>query len=359
MNAKILRNLSFVALIIFTLACGLPGSQDAVETEPTPQEISTVIPPTEASINHETIPISLPGLESGQAADFDSSIIPGSDYFIGGDRFTYGRLERPFNTQSMDVYYPEIDIVHTMVLQDDTWIYGLIVLNDVASTKLSEKRYGIELDTDLNGKGDFLILATLPTSSDWTVDGVQIFKDENGDVGGESPYFTDEVIAPGDGFEKKIFDSGEGDDTDAAWVRLSADNENTIEFSIKKTAVGEPGAFLINMWAGTNLLDPALFDINDHFTHEEAGAADKGLEYFYPIKAVSEIDNSCRMAVGFQPTGQEPGLCPTASQQAGSEPGAPGGSGKPGIIIRIFCIPSSCPADSFWDDGSCSCKPIK
>src|SRR5688572_31882635 len=35
----------------------------------------------------------------------------------------------------------------------------------------------------------------------------------------------------------------------------------------------------------------------------------------------SEIDNSCRMAVGFQPTGQEPGICEVLLI---SVPGVPG-----------------------------------
>jgi hypothetical protein len=77
-----------------------------------------------------------------------------------------------------------------------------------------------------------------------------------------------------------------------------------VEISVKRSVLGNPEKYLINMWAGTSLLDPALFDLNDHFTHEQAGAADRGYEVYYPIKAVYEVDNSCRMAVGFQPTAE-------------------------------------------------------
>jgi hypothetical protein len=62
------------------------------------------------------------------------------------------------------------------------------------------------------------------------------------------------------------------------------------------------------MWAGTNL-DPALFDFNDHMTHAQAGAAEASLENFYPIKGLAELDNTCSMAIGFEPRGNEPGLC--------------------------------------------------
>ena len=359
MTTKFFRNVLLILCIVITVACGLPESQDVTPTAPPTEEVTTGAPPTEIAIQHEVIPIDLPGQESGQAADFDSSIIPGSDYFIGGDRFTYGRFERPFNANTMDIYFPEIDINHTMVLQDDIWVYGIIVMNDLSANQLQDKKYGVELDTTLNGKGDFLILTTLPTTQDWAVDGVQIYADQNQDVGGNLPYQTDENITPGDGFEAQIFNSGQGDDPDAAWVRLSPNFENSIEVAIKKSAIGNPAAFMINMWAGTKALDPALFDLNDRFTHEEAGAADEGLEFYYPIKALAEIDNSCRMAVGFQPTGKEAGICATVQQAAPEIPGTSSTPGKPIIILHFPCIPVSCPADSYWDDASCGCKTVR
>jgi hypothetical protein len=61
------------------------------------------------------------------------------------------------------------------------------------------------------------------------------------------------------------------------------------------------------------MLDPSLFDLNDHFTQDQAGSSLVEFEFYYPIKAIAEIDNTCRMAIGFKPTGNEPGSCVTAS----------------------------------------------
>jgi len=212
----------------------------------------------------------------------------------------------------------------------------------------------------LNGKGDWLIIGFKPASTEWSVNGVQIFQDANKDVGLNLATLTDEgAVTSGDGFETKVFDQGKGDDSDSAWVRLSPNDANTIDFAIKLSVLGNPTKFLINMWAGTYLIDPALFDINDGFTHEQAGAADAGLPIFYPIKEVAEIDNSCRIAVGFQPTGNEPGLCdmfipvvegdpiPPISQ---STP-VPGGCQATSSQIRV------CMADPSytWNPATCTC----
>ncbi len=331
----------FCAMII-ALACGLPGAAEVTEaptiivpsTDVPATEMS--IPPTEiAAIQHQTIPVSLPAEQSGLAADFDASTVLENGTLIGGDRFTFGRFERPFNANTMDVYFPQIDIVETRVFQDDTWIFGIITVKELNNDSSSTEKYALELDTDLNGKGDWLIIAIKPTSTDWTVTGVQIYKDTNNDVGLEMPTLTDENAVNGDGFETLSFDQGQGEDADSAWVRISPDNANVVEFSVKQSALGNPKKYLINMWAGTSLLDPAIFDHNDQFTHEQAGAADEGLEFFYPVKEVSEIDNSCRMAVGFQPNGSEPGICPMPQQQ----PGTPAQSESPSCPVGTFCFP--------------------
>lgn len=76
-------------------------------------------------------------------------------------------------------------------------------------------------------------------------------------------------------------------------------------------------------WSGEDDLNPALFDLNDHFTHEAAGEALKDLQYYYPIKQLSELDNTCRMNVGFTPTEPILGLCAVPS--AGGCKPPPGG----------------------------------
>jgi len=294
-----------LTLIVTILACNSQATSTATEAPPT-ENITT--PPTEAPIQHQAIPIDLPSERSSHAGDFDSSTTASKKIAAGGDRFTFGHFERPFNANTMDIYFSQIDIVDTFVYEDETWIYGKIVLNKLDSSTTQGDNYALELDFDRDGKGDWLVVASNPASTDWKVDGIKVYQDTNKDVGNKTAMFTDKS-ASGDGYETLIFDQGKGNDADSAWVRLSPKDPNTVEIAVKRSIFGDTKKYLINMWAGTSILDPALFDINDHFTHEQAGAADAGFELFYPIKQVAEVDNSCKMAVGFQPTGQEPGLC--------------------------------------------------
>jgi hypothetical protein len=357
----------FLVMFVFLAACNSPipaapetSSEGANPIAAVENPAAATEAPAEAleateaappAIQHTDIPVGLPEKQSGQATDFNSSKIIETKTNIGGDRFSFEKFERPFNANTMDVYYSEIDIVNTLVYQDDIWIYGIITLNQLQGNGVENVKYAIELDINLDGKGDWLIIASKPASTEWTVDGVQIYKDANQDVGGEQPMLSDNIQFTSDGFETSIFDQGQGDDADSAWVRISPNDPNTIEFALKQTVLESPKKYLINMWAGTNLIDPAFFDISDKFTHEQAGAADSGLNIFYPIKEVAEIDNSCRMAVGFQPTGKEPGLCTTFSPII-NDPLAPSGGSSTGCVVK------SCNSSYVWNDSSCSCDYI-
>jgi hypothetical protein len=344
--------LSLMAVII---ACGLPASNNATQAPATnvastaTQEI-TAPPPTEIAVQHTIIPVNLPADRSSHAGDFDSSTTASKKTAAGGDRFTFGRFERPFNANTMDVYFSQLDIVDTLVFQDATWIYGTIVLKGGDANNALSGRYALELDLDLDGKGDWLVIASGLASTDWTVTGVQAYQDTNKDVGNKTAMFADKGAPGGDGFETLVFDQGKGNDADGAWARISPKDPNTVEIAVKRSMLGDPGKYLINMWAGNSLLDPALFDLNDHFTQEQAGAADAGLELYYPIKAVSEIDGSCRMAVGFEPTGQEPGLCEVFIPAVVGNPPPQGCRASPATI-------NACNQDPYghWNPTACKC----
>jgi hypothetical protein len=235
--------------------------------------------PVEVSFQHEMKPMDLPAERSSHAGDYDSSKFADEKMATGGDRFTFGRFERPFNANTMEVYFSQLDIVDTFVFQDESWIYGTITIKSRDASNAMTGKYAIELDLDRDGKGDWLIIASNPASTEWSVNGVQVFEDVNDDVGDRSAMYTDENVA-GDGFEVLVFDQGNGNDPDTAWTRISPANPNTVEIAVKRSALGSPEKYLINMWAGTTQLDPALFDLNDHFTHEQAGASDPGYEFF-------------------------------------------------------------------------------
>lgn len=326
------RAAAIIAICVAMLACG--ASESATETpEAQPQagsaaatEDPTNPPDTETEIQHQTIPGDLPQARSGQAGDQNSSATAELKKSNGGDRFSFEQFERPFNADAMDVYFPNLDIIETYTYQDDVWVYAAIRVVDRSAASVEPYRFALQLDVQVDGRGDWLVLALNPASSDWTTDGVQAYFDANGDVGDLTPMAADENALAGDGFEQMAFDQGQGDDPDAAWVRVSPNDANTVEFAVKRSLLGNPLAYLVNAWTGHSSLDPAMFDYSDRYTHEQAGSSDPGFPLFYPIKAVYELDNSCRMAVGFQPKGNEPGLCLAAVAPGVPEPGLlPGG----------------------------------
>ena len=302
-------------LLILMFACGLgvveetpPIVGDENTGSPTDEAPITTAEPT--VISHVLIPGEFPEEPSGSVGDQDSSVTADQNRAPSGDRFTFTRFERPFNSQTMDEYYSAIDILSGQLFEDDLWIYVAITLkSDEASRELIGS-YAFEVDLNLDGGGDWLILASNPVSTEWNTNNVEAWFDTDDDVGGDVPTTTDEKPVAGTGYETQIFRSGEGDDSDLAWVRISPSDSNTVQLAVKRDILQGNQRFLVGLWAGQDDLDPALFEFSDTFTHEQAGAAVTELEYFYPIKEVSALDNTCRMAVGFQPTGSEPGLCP-------------------------------------------------
>jgi len=350
---------------------------------PAPSATPFVQPPTELPatptdvpaqpVQHTTVPVSLAAEGVSHAADFDSSKVSPAQPIIGGDRFTHGQFERPFNADTMDGYYASLDILSMFASQDDTWIYGTMQLSSREADPSLIRRYALELDVDHDGRGDWLVVTSNPTSTDWMVEGVKVYQDANGDVGSVTAMYADENTS-GDGYETLVFDQGSGSDPDAAWARTSPINQNVVEISVKRSVLGNPGSFLIGMWAGSSLLDPALFDLNDHFTHDQAGAADSSYQAYFPIKAVAEIDGTCRLAVGFQ-TGKELGLCKSESttvnqnnkgstgsgSENGSEKGSGGGSENGGSDPTPIPNDPSCPPclpgqdqQNPWPDCTCS-----
>ena len=321
-------------------ACSLPLSSRQPADTQTPEAVAP--PPVvdaPASIPHELVPISLPSERANQASDQDSSETASRRYPPGGDRFSRGDFERPFNANTMDVYFPYLDIIDTRVFEDDTWLYASITLRGMDQDQSLPGQYLMEIDQDRDGRGDWLVGVTNPSSTEWTSEGVRVWHDNNDDVGGNAAFLADDNPPYSDGYELLVYDEGKGEIPDAAFAQRDQKDPDTVLIAIQKALFDGDTRLLVGMWAGSNI-DPALFDLNDHFTHEQAGAADPGLEIFYPIKSLAELDNTCRMAVGFQPTGAEPGVC--------SVPAAPG---APGCQLS----PGSCSQGTFFNSANCSC----
>jgi hypothetical protein len=208
--------------------------------------------------------------------------------------------------------------------------------------------YGVELDKDKDGFGDFLILAKPPYTAEWNARNVQVFADANRDTGGNSATASDAPF-DGDGYESLISDVSQdiGDDPDLAWVRLSGDN--LVQFAFKREWAGE--IFMSSVFADAGLKDVTRFDYADRFTEAEAGSPVRNSRFF-PLQALFAIDTTCREAVGFVSTGYEPRVCPRivpATQQTGGGSGdAPMGCQPPG---------GSCdPGFYWWPDPDCACS---
>jgi hypothetical protein len=176
----------------------------------------------------------------------------------------------------------------------------------------SQATYGVEIDLDLDGRGDWLITGLVPPSSDWTTDGVRAYQDSNNDVGGATPLLSEAPDPNRDGYDDLVFDLGYGADPDAAWIRRDPSNSERVQLAFKHSLIGSDSEFLWGGWADEGVQEAAWFDYHDHFTFEEAGSPLSNSSQ-YPLLALSLVDNTCRWGFGFQPTGTEPGVCHIAA----------------------------------------------
>jgi len=309
----------------------------ACQGKSTPVEvisIPSVAPPpsdTATAPFQGAIPVAFPVERAGRTGDVDSSANAAKKLVSGGEEFVHGLYERPFNADTMDKYFPFLDIVDFQGFMDDTWGYAAITVAGADPNGGLPAQYGLELDLDRDGRGDWLIRASNPTRTQWSTQGVQAWNDADADIGGVEIMTADGTLYIGNGYEALVFDQGNGTLTDGAWVRVEPNNPDTVEIAFKLSMVGSPSSYAMGAWAGTNV-DPAMFDHNDAMTHAQAGSPLPDYA-MYPLKALAEIDNTCRLAIGFAPTVKEPGLCATAEKEAQEAEG--GDSGCPGEVCYL------------------------
>ena len=346
MKPKNLNRLAWMlgALLVVVLACQGTGSASNSGT-PTSQANTTTSPTQAATLISAMPPANLPATALDQADDVNSSSMATAKSVSSGDYFVQGIYERPFNANTMDTYFPYMDIVHIQGFMDDTWGYLEITMAGADQNGKLPAQYAAELDINKQGRGEYLIRASNPASTTWTTQGVQAWKDTDGDVGGVVPLLADAKPDGGDGYETLIFDQGKGSLADGAWERISPNDPKTVQIAFKLSMIGNPSSFAMGAWAGANI-DPSMFDYNDHMTHAQAGDPNQGYPQVYPIKALAEIDNTCRLAIGFVPTGKEPGLCKTIVP---GKPNAPNAPPIPGCT-------NSCASGQRYP-GTCQCVP--
>jgi hypothetical protein len=220
-------------------------------------------------------------------------------------------LERAVSSD-MSTYYHYIDILSAQLGRSGGWYYASINLFGAGmSTDGRTLTYFFELDVDQNGRGDFLIAAENLDlyATEWSVTGLRVWQDRNGDVGGPTAIRPDSLS--GDGYETLIFDQGLGDDPDLAWVRHNPDSYQRIEFAFKPSLLNGAESFM--WWAGAMRgdFDPAKFDFVD--SHNET--------------QFHEIDTTCGWVFGRE-KGYNIRKCyvapnPTKAEKEDDEPAGP------------------------------------
>jgi hypothetical protein len=340
---------ALITLVLSALACSLPlavrgaSTQPAQETQGLPStdgnavpasQGSSTPPPLVATINasqHAAVPADVTA--AGKLYyDVDSTGTAPEHRAPYGDSYNINLFERPFTQTDMN-YLPQLDLLTFQLGEDDTWYYASLDLSGGDPNDESGVNYGIELDIDHDGFGDYLIWTYWPYTTQWLAETVQVYQDTNHDTGGASAEKSDAPF-PGDGYDKLVFDHGQGADPDLAWVRLNPHVSAGIQIAFKKMLAGS--SFMWGAWADSGLKDPSKFNYNDRFTEEEAGSPEKS-EKYYPIKAIYEVDNTCWAAVGFKPTGYEPHLCPSLEPQPTKRKPAP--TAGPECPPGQFCPP--------------------
>jgi hypothetical protein len=343
----------FAALILILQACNLPGSSQPTETLvlPTAAPPTSEPPPAETpGVQHQSIPVSAP--DAAPYPDVESSGTAPEKRAPYGDSYSLNRLERPF-TQDM-IYIPDMDIASFGISEDSDWYFVSIGLIGKNPNNLPGIHFAVELDTNLDSFGDYLILAEPPYLEEWTAENVRVYADTNRDTAGNSASRSDAPFS-GNGYDSLIHSLAENvsDDPDLAWVRINAGPNATVQFAFKKSWAG--GTFMYGVMTDGGLKDVARLDYVDYFTEQEGGSPIRS-NIYYPLKALYAVDNTCFQAFGFKPTGYEPKICPEIVQPSVGQPGEPP---PPGAPPETGCEPPAggCPLNGPWDPDLCLCGP--
>ncbi len=288
------------------------------ESAPTEEPVTVTEAPVVTEVIHTFLP-SDPAPASKAIIDADSSATAGNKTAASGDDYLANKFERPFSQNDMD-YYPDLDIQKAEISADDDFYYISISVKGLNTNSNNlTATYGAELDVDLDGSGDYLFLCDLPNFTEWKIDTVHAFADNNNDVGGSRPTYPESGLS-GDGYESLIFSPSLLDDPDGLWCRQRPGTDVIVDLAIHKTLIASPTKFTWGVWADLGLKQPGWFEYNDHFSYDEAGSPMAGNSY-YPLKELFAVDNTCREAFGYTQSVESLGMCyvaPALTAQNGS-----------------------------------------
>jgi len=344
--------LALLVLAALLAACGsqeaTPPPEEAVVEADVPEEPVVEEPPAEPEptpvpeIVHMTQPEDFQLAALQRIFDCDTSLRDAAGNLTLSnicDRWLENYLERPMTEEEGD-YVAAVDIIRVEFGRDADWFYARIFLSAEAAMDAMTPIYFVELDLDLDGRGDLLLMVDNPAQNDgdaWSVAGVQVWQDLNGDVGGDTAVLADGSYS-GDGYETLLFDAGVGNDPDLAWARTGMDETVYVEFAFKPRMIDDTTPFA--WWAGAyqGELPINAFDLVD--------ALDEATTFL--------LDNTCGWIFGSSGA-TPPNLCSLIASPT-SEPGA-----EPGVADTCSPPPEGCRVanggDScwVWYEPTCSC----
>ncbi len=337
---------SIVGLALLSaLGCGVPpliGQQTGGSNAASTAASSSEVPVTGATdlpiAGHLSRPADIAAADQGTPIyDVDSSGTGPQKRAPYGDSYAINRFERPFLKDM--TYVPDLDILSFSLAQDAGWNYVSIQLVGSNPNNPIGIDYGVELDVNGDGFGDYLIAAHAPFTADWNTDIVQVFQDTNHDIGASSS-------ASGDGYETLVFAGGSTKDADPdlAWARMRTGDHATVQIAFKQSWIGSSFAF--DVIADAGLKNAGKFNYNSQFTQADAGSPVRSSKY-YPLGALFAVDNTCWDANHFQTTGNELVFCPVA---------APPAAHKKQQNSCTPLDPAVCGGPSNYDPSICQCK---
>ena len=297
--------LLIIILIIFLILFGLPKNMGPIEPFLNFWDLFKV--------TGEGMPGKPAYYQIGLDCDTGNLVKPGEliEPDLGCDNWVRNRFERPFNAITQDEYYPDLDIQNAFLGRDAEWYYLRIALFDPQpGTDYLPGTYAMEMDQDVDGRGDLLVLVSEPgkvSGKNWSTQGVQIWIDSNNDVGGNKPDIPDRLLTA-DGYDTLLFDQGIGIDPNSAWARVFLTGSAYLELAFKSDYLIEDTAFKWWVWSGYEGYSPDLFEMHDFYSREQTGAAYQGMEFF-PIKEVFALDSSCASMWGASPDPTDPDFC--------------------------------------------------
>ncbi len=322
---KILSMLLIIPALLLQ-ACSETVSPTAA---PTVSEAPTAIASAAALITPETAPSALPTAvpvvpvthtvipsagtsDRATAHDNENSLFYDTKKVKTGDEFYKNRFERPFTSVDMN-YLPDLDIVNFSINSDENFFYVKISMVGLDATSQSlTGYYGIEIDRNADGRAEILLTTRPPYTTEFSADNVAAYLDINSDVGGSNINRPDDFGS--DGFEAVIFDLSRGvypeGDPDLVWVRQTTDSAlPAVEIAFARWIFKDgKDAFMWSVLSSDTPVDPTKLYYHDHFTAEQAGAANTD-DPNYPLKELAAMDNTCRVPLGFQAVGNEPLGC--------------------------------------------------